>query len=212
MAGDYSQVTMGTEFWAAIFGRLAPVEVEIGPGTGTFLLSEAAARGETNFYAIEASRSRAERLTALIEKRDLRNVRVVHAPAQCVVRLIPDASVTAYHMYFPDPWWKRRHHKRRLFTPGFARELARTLVPGGRVYVATDVLFVWDQIREYLEGSGLPLSSLPVPPRATPTAFERKGLRRGAPIWEGTFVRPSAASAATQAPRESWHTVAADRT
>lgn len=211
MVDGYLLATMATEFWTAIFERAAPVEVEIGPGTGTFLCREAAQRPAVNFFAIEASRSRAVRVSALVEQQGLRNVRIVHAPAQCVVRLIPDASVSAYHIYFPDPWWKRRHHKRRLFTPDFARDLARTLVAGGLVYLATDVLSVWRLAKECLESSGVTLSALPTRPRPSPTAFEKKGLQRGATIWQGTFVRPPVATRKVPSPTVGWHTAAGDR-
>jgi tRNA (guanine-N7-)-methyltransferase len=197
--------TTATEFWRSVFGRQAPVEIEIGPGTGTFLLAEATRRRDTNFCGVEHSRSRAERLCALVESRGLDNVRVLHAPAQCVVEhLVPQASVSAYHIYFPDPWWKRRHHKRRLFTPAFGRALGRTLVPGGRVYVATDVFFVWALARECcVVHGGLELVTEAAPCRPVRTAFEQKGLRRGATLWEGTFERrrsESSASGKTEEP------------
>ncbi|MCX8073396.1 MAG: tRNA (guanine(46)-N(7))-methyltransferase TrmB [Candidatus Binatia bacterium] len=180
----------GIEFWEEIFGRRAAVEIEIGPGTGSFLCHVAEQHPEVNFLAIESSRSRAERLTRLLEERGLRNARVVHAAAQCVIQhCVPPGSVQAYHIYFPDPWWKRRHHKRRLFTPDFARALARSLSPGGQVYLATDVLFVWTLARNCLEQhGGLVLTYLRPPARPVRTAFEQKGLRRGAQIWEGVFA------------------------
>lgn len=211
--GGYLPATMGTEFWSKLFGREGPVEVEIGPGTGTFLRHEATRRPHTNFFAVEASRSRAQRLATLIEKLALPNVRVLHAPAQCAVRLTPNESVTAYHIYFPDPWWKRRHHKRRLFTGEFAQELVRTLSRDGRVYVATDVFLVWTLARECLERSGLQLSSLPPPTRPAPTAFEQKGLRRGAQIWQGTFTMGAAPGARSLPdPAKSWHKAVANQT
>jgi tRNA (guanine-N7-)-methyltransferase len=203
MAGVYSQVTTGTEFWSSVFGRSGPVEIEIGPGTGAFLLQEAARRPQVNFVAIESSRSRAENLEALVRSRGLTHVRVVHAPAQCVVHhIVPTRSVAAYHIYFPDPWWKRRHHRRRLLTPAFARDVARTLVPGGLVAFATDVDFLWTMAIQCFVGSaGLTLREL-APPfrRSTRTRFEEKGLRRGATIYEGWFELPAEAKVAANAP------------
>ncbi|GIW45857.1 MAG: hypothetical protein KatS3mg077_3139 [Candidatus Binatia bacterium] len=198
MAGGCLEATTATDFWREVFGRRAPVEIEIGSGTGSFLLAAAKQRREINFLGIEHSRSRAERLCALVESHGLDNVRVLHAPAQCVVEhLLPEASVSAYHIYFPDPWWKRRHHKRRLFTPAFGRALGRTLVPRGRVYVATDVLLVWTLARECcVVHGGLELVAEKAPPRPVRTAFEQKGLARGATIWEGTFERKSSESPA----------------
>lgn len=192
MGGGCSSVVTGTEFWAGVFGRRAEVEIEIGPGTGQFLLCEAARRPEVNFLAIENSRSRAEYLAARAERLQLANVRVLHAPAQCIVHAcIPATSVAAYHIYFPDPWWKRRHHRRRLLTPGFGADVARTLVPGGKVYFATDVEFVWElALACFGRHGGLSLSGDEPRVRNVRTSFERKGLRRGARIFEGTFLHP----------------------
>src|SRR5215470_14283854 len=117
------------ELWNSLFSNDLPTEVEIGPGTGTFLISAAGRVPPRNLFAIEHARGRATRLQAAIARAGLRNVRVIAADATCVVStLIPAESVAAYHIYFPDPWWKRRHHRRRLLTPAFAGALARTLV------------------------------------------------------------------------------------
>ena len=177
--------------WSAIFGTAAPVEVEIGPGTGTFLLTAAGRWPGTNFFGVEHSHARAARLEAAICVRGLANARVVSADAACVVStLIPPDSVHAYHVYFPDPWWKRRHHRRRLFTPSFATALARTLVPGGRVYVATDVDETFGLILDTLAGCGSFCHIAAAgPSRMALTAFERKGLARGATIKEASFIR-----------------------
>ena len=180
--------------WSCVFGNPQPVEVEIGPGTGTFILAAAETRPPSNFFGVEHSRSRATRLQAAIESHRLRNARVIHADAACVVAsLIPSASVAAYHIYFPDPWWKRRHHRRRLFTPTFAQALARTLMAGGRVFVATDVDDVLRLVRTTLQSSGLFALDHEVSPlQGAVTAFERKGLARGATIKRATFVKRAA--------------------
>ncbi len=178
-------------FWCEIFGNPRPVEIEIGPGTGHALLEAAARHPGHNFFGIEHSRPRAECVARELVARRLDNVRVLCADAACVVaRCIPPGSVGAYHIYFPDPWWKRRHHRRRLFTPQFAHDLARTLAPGGAVYVATDVPEVFARMLATLGETGC-LSRLRTarPPRTTTTRFERKGLARGATIHEAVFVR-----------------------
>ena len=185
------------EFWHAIFGTDYPVEVEIGPGTGTFIIPAAHSRPRTNFFAFEHSRSRATHLQQAINAHGLANALVVNADAGCAVAtLIPAASVAAYHVYFPDPWWKRRHHRRRLFTAAFADALARTLMPGGRVHLATDVADVFALAAEVFTAAGAFAAVAASPsPRIGPTAFERKGLARGAAIREATFVRSAAATA-----------------
>ncbi len=201
-------------FWRAVFSNDLPVEVEIGPGTGTFLLAAAARCPHTNFLGIEHSHSRAERLRRAIEARDVRNTRVLTADASCVVaRLIPPESVGAYHIYFPDPWWKRRHHRRRLFTAPFVAALTRTLVRGGRIFIATDVDDIFTLIFQTVAGfPALAHDAAARSPRPVVTAFERKGLARGATTKEATFVKPVSAplaltlhtnSAAPMPPAES---------
>jgi tRNA (guanine-N7-)-methyltransferase len=184
-------------FWRVVFSNDLPVEVEIGPGTGTFILAAAGRCPFTNFFGIEHSHRRAARLCAATEARRLGNARVIAADAACVVRtVIPRESVAAYHIYFPDPWWKRRHHRRRLFAPSFAASLERTLAPGGRLYLATDVHDVFALALETLAGFTL-LSCDPAArsPRLGVTAFERKGLTRGATIKEATFLKRAVAPA-----------------
>ena len=123
-----------------MFGRLAPVEVEIGSGDGTFLLTVAQRVPGHDFFGIERSPSKARRLEARVAKSGSGNVRTLQGDATCIVAaLVPAASVTAYHVYFPDPWPKRGHAIRRIFQAPFIAELGRTLAPGGRLLVATDV-------------------------------------------------------------------------
>jgi len=185
--------------WRFVFGNDRRVEVEIGPGTGTFLLAAAARDPHTNFFGIEHSHTRAFYLTAAIEERGLRNARVIAADASCVVAtVLPAESVDVYHIYFPDPWWKRRHHRRRLFTPAFAATLVRTLAVGGRIYVATDVDDVFTlALKTLSQCAELVRDSTRPPARPGVTVFERKGIVRGAAIREATFVKPGATAAAT---------------
>jgi len=197
-------------FWREIFGNDRPVEIEIGPGTGTFILAAARQFPHINFFGIESSRNRAQRLDQAVQRHNLRNVHILNADAACVVRtIIPTASVSAYHIYFPDPWWKRRHHRRRLFTPAFAAALARTLVPAGRLFSATDVDEVYTLLRRTIDANG---SFAPENGcrsiRSGHTVFERKGVARGAQIHEAAFVRhradaDSTSSAAPITPAES---------
>ncbi len=126
--------------WEDIFGNTKPVEVEIGPGKGSFLLAAAQCTPERNFFGVEFSRRRAYRIAQLIERDRPDNVIAIAADINCILKtLIRPASVATYHLYFPDPWWKRRHHRRRLFREDFPAELTRTLVSGGKILLATDV-------------------------------------------------------------------------
>jgi tRNA (guanine-N7-)-methyltransferase len=162
--------------WSAVFGDDRPVEVEIGPGRGDTLLAFAAARPATNFFAIERAARAAEAIATRAAGHGLGNVRVIAGDARCIVeRLVADASVTAYHIYFPDPWPKTRHRARRLATEPFARALARTLVPGGAVHVASDLRTVVDELVARLVASGLaPTAEAAGPPGRPVTKFERK--------------------------------------
>ncbi|HEY8503017.1 MAG TPA: tRNA (guanosine(46)-N7)-methyltransferase TrmB [Gemmataceae bacterium] len=118
--------------WSALFGNDRPVEVEVGFGKGTFLVHAAQARPETNFFGIEIERKYYYYAASRAARRNLRNVRVCCADAKVFLRdHVADGSVEVVHVYFPDPWWKRRHWKRRLFTPDFAATCARILRAAG---------------------------------------------------------------------------------
>jgi tRNA (guanine-N7-)-methyltransferase len=164
-----------------VFGNERPVEVEIGPGRGELLLALAAAAPRTNFFAVERAATAADAIAARAAARGLANVRVVAGDARCVIgRLVPEASVGAYHVYFPDPWPKTRHRDRRLATDAFARDLARTIVPGGAVHVASDLPAVVERFAAVLASAGLAVVPGASPPPGRPTTtFERKYAREG---------------------------------
>jgi len=176
-------------FWSTVFGNNRPVEVEIGCGTGTFLLQASSENPAHNFFGIEHSRSHAELVEQRIGVHAVSNARVIAADASCILReLVPPASVAAFHIYFPDPWWKRRHHRRRLFTERFTRDLARALAAGGHVHTATDVEEAFLLIRETMGASGAFVEEEEVrPPPRQLTSFERKGLAQGSVIREMSF-------------------------
>jgi tRNA (guanine-N7-)-methyltransferase len=171
-----------------MFGDDHPVEVEIGPERGTFLIATAAAGPAHNYLGIERSRSRATRMEAAVRAAGLPNIRVLWADAACVVATcMPRGSVHAFHIYFPDPWWKRRHHRRRLLTPDFAILLTAVLAPGGLIHFATDV----EETAALAIDSLASVSSLrrePEPPvRPVRTAFEQKALQRGSRLYAVSF-------------------------
>jgi tRNA (guanine-N7-)-methyltransferase len=170
-----------------LFGRDAPLEVEIGAGKGEFMIERAAAIPERNFLAIELSASLARLLAVRAGRSELANLRVLRADARTVVNLLlPDQSVAAYHIYFPDPWPKERQMKHRLFTPHFASGLRRTLSPDGRVHVASDVRDYAESIFASLEAAGLSRSHEPVPARER-SGFWRKYCREAKQIFAATF-------------------------
>jgi tRNA (guanine-N7-)-methyltransferase len=177
----------------AVFGNAQPVEIEVGFGKGLFLLTSALAKPQTNFLGIEIERKYQLFTANRIAKRKLGNVRLIQADARTFLRdCIPAASVQAIHVYFPDPWWKKRHQKRRVFTALFVAECARALKPGGVLRLATDVeeyfrlsLDLLGQQSSLREQPWLD-SDLPI---AAATNFERKARERGHPIFRAAFGR-----------------------
>lgn len=125
--------------FAAIFGNANPVELELGIGKGRFLIQQAEERPGVNFVGVEWANKYFVLVAERAAKRGLRNLRVMRADAGHVVREnVRDGAISVLHVYFPDPWPKLRHQKRRLIQPPFAREAARVLQDGGLVKLATD--------------------------------------------------------------------------
>ncbi len=175
--------------WSAIFGRRAPLEVEIGFGKDTFLLDRAKSQPEVDHLGVEYSRKRALTFLRKADRRRLTNVRAcrVHA-AIALGRLLPTERVRTMHLLFPDPWPKKRHHKNRLVQPPFARAVHRCLEPGGTLTLATDDVGYHDQMIAVMEGHGAfanlfgPggwVSEIPGHPK---TLFEERWRRHGRPI------------------------------
>ena len=126
--------------WTAIFSNDHPVEVEIGSGKGLFLANAAVANPDHNFFGIEMAKKYARRAAERIAKRQLANVRMLPGDARLfMAKNCPAASLAAVHIYFPDPWWKARHKKRRVFAEPLVVDIERTLIPGGDLWIATDV-------------------------------------------------------------------------
>ena len=181
--------------WSVLFGNTRPVEVEVGSGKGMFLITAATQRRDTNFFGIELSRKYALYAADRVARRSLDNVRVARADArQVLAGWVAEGSVSVIHVYFPDPWWKRRHQKRRLFTEQFVVHAARILVPGGELRVATDVE-EYSQVMCSLvqHHPGFVLVEQP-PERPSEhdldylTNFERKYRQAGKSIFRATFT------------------------
>jgi tRNA (guanine-N7-)-methyltransferase len=125
--------------WPEIFGRPGPVDVEIGSGKGKFLLELAAARPERDVLAVERSGKYHRLCCERGERRGLTNVRLLRTTAEDLLfRLLSRATVANLYVLFPDPWPKKRHHKRRLMKPDIVAAMHRALIPGGRLLVKTD--------------------------------------------------------------------------
>lgn len=139
--------------WRDLFGRDGPIEVEIGIGKGRFLLACAERRPDVLHLGVEWSNEFLRIAEARADKRGLTNVRFARVDANLLVqRAVPDASVAAYYVFYPDPWPKKRHQKRRFLQRGNADAMARTLRPGGWLHVATDHDGYWEAIEPVFDG------------------------------------------------------------
>ena len=170
---------------AELFGNTRPVELEIGVGKGAFLLVRAPARPEVNFLGLEWARSYATYAADRCRRAKLTNVRILRANAGHVARIcLPESSVWRVHVYFPDPWPKRRHHRRRLITKPFLTDMRRILQPGGQLLIVTDHLHYAQHIHRTLEGEPN-LLEIPFPVMSDKTGelvrtnFERKYITQG---------------------------------
>ncbi len=183
----------------SLFGNDRPVELEIGTGKGRFLLAQAAARPEVNFLGVEWSLKYLRVTKDRAERRGLRNVRLFRADARHVLQaLVPDLSVARVHVYCPDPWPKKRHRKRRFFSPATLAHVARILVPGGYLDLSTDVREYFEEIREMARNSAaLREAEDPLfPPGSAEgrTSYEAKYLEAGRPIHRACYARSAGPS------------------
>ena len=175
----------------ALFGRRAPRVLEIGFGNGDALLELAARHPEHDFLGIEVHRPGVGSLLRRAAAAGIRNLRVSTQDAVEVLRdRLPAASLDAVHLWFPDPWPKKRHHKRRIVQPEFVALVADRLVDGGRFHLATD----WADYAEWMHevvGANPDFTGGPAPrPETRPqTRFELRGLRRGLSVKDLIYQR-----------------------
>ena len=181
--------------FAAIFGRTAPVEMEIGVGKGRFLLNAAAADPARDFFGLEIEAEYAAIVRVRAQRAGLGNIRVERLDGKAFVasRLAP-GCLAALHVYFPDPWPKKRHHKRRLVDPAWASAAARALAPGCRLRVASDHAEYWDVIEAVLSAEPLlaRLSDEEAGEWSSGTSYELKFVKSGRPIRKAVFRRVTA--------------------
>jgi tRNA (guanine-N7-)-methyltransferase len=177
-----------------LFGRAAPKIVEIGFGMGDTTAGIAAAHPGTDYLGIEVHTPGVGSLLKQIAALGLANVRIVqHDAVDVLEHMIAPGALDAIHVFFPDPWPKKRHHKRRLLQPPFARLLASRLKPGGYLHVATDWKDYAGQILEVLAAEPLLANTTdgfaPRPPHRPLTKFETRGLKLGHGVWDVIFRR-----------------------
>jgi len=181
---------------AGAFPRTAPVDLEVGSGKGLFLASASAATTERNFLGVEIAAGYARMCAGKLAAAGRDNARIIRGDAGFLVKsLLPDGCLAGMHVYFPDPWWKARHRKRRVLSESFLLHAARTLAPGA-------VLHVWTDVEEYfteamtaaratgqfeeprVEEPGEPAHDLDYR-----THFERRTRLAGMPVWRAALER-----------------------
>lgn len=168
-----------------LFGSAVPLEVELGAGKGRFLLEWAAAHPEVGLVGVERVRTYLQMAALRVARRGLVNVRLVHTTAEDLLfRCLSEGSVVAFHVYFPDPWPKKRHHKRRFFRPANVARLADVLARGGLLRVKTDHDGYAAAIVETLAGEPrlLPLPAGEAFEEIPATHFEIRYAREGRPV------------------------------
>jgi tRNA (guanine-N7-)-methyltransferase len=181
---------------AVLFERVQPLEVEVGSGKGLFLAGAASSQPGHNFLGIEVAQKYARHAAARLAKQQAANATMICGDALALFRQwLPDASLAAVHVYFPDPWWKKRHKKRRVMNAEFLRDVERTLTPGGRLHF-------WTDVEEYFHTS-LALIAVtvklqgPLPVSEKPaehdldyrTHFERRTRKCELPVYRAEFEK-----------------------
>ena len=169
--------------------RARPLVLEIGSGMGETTAAIAAAQPDTDFIAVEVHGPGVGSLLKRIDEQGLKNLRVIrHDAVEVLEHMIADASLSGIHLFFPDPWPKKRHHKRRLVQPPFAALAARKLAPGGYLHAATDWPEYAAQMQDVLGAE--PMLERTVEARARPlTKFEQRGVKLGHEVRDLVFLR-----------------------
>ena len=179
---------------AAVFGRQAPLVLEIGFGMGAATAEIASTRPDTDFLGVEVHTPGVGALLKRIGEMQLTNLRIVqHDAVQVVEQMIGPASLAGVHVFFPDPWHKKKHNKRRLIQPPFVALLASRLAPGGYLHCATDWQPYAEQMLQVLSAEPTLANTAegyaPKPDYRPLTKFEARGLKLGHGVWDLVFMR-----------------------
>ena len=194
---DYPLVSLKAEEldnkidFTMIFGRCAPVHIEIGSGKGTFLVNQAKSQPQNNFLGIEWANKYYRHAVDRVGRWALTNVRVIRTEAAgFLAEFIPDGSVDCFHIYFPDPWPKKRHHKRRFFNQANLEQMLRSLKPDGTIRIATDHAGYFEQIEKVIVENNSEIEKIDFFPAVgadegelVGTNFERKYLKEQRQIY-----------------------------
>ncbi len=176
------------------FGRVAPKILEIGFGMGDSTATIAQAHPEIDYLAVEVHTPGVGNLLKLIDTQQLANIRIMQHDAVEILRdMIADGALDGVHIFFPDPWHKARHNKRRLIQAPFIAKLVRKLKPGGYIHVATDWQDYAEQVLHVLSAEPLLENTAkdyaPRPSYRPLTKFEQRGLKLGHGVWDMVFRR-----------------------
>jgi tRNA (guanine-N7-)-methyltransferase len=179
---------------SAVFPHAALLEVEIGSGKGLFLAQAASAKPNHNFLGIEIAARYAKYSAARLARAQLANARMIHGNAERVLMdNLPDGSAIAVHIYFPDPWWKNRHQKRRVMSDRFLPHVERVLQPGGGLHFWTDVEEYFVAAVDRIHAVTKLIGPIPVPQREAQhdldyqTHFERRMRLHGEAVYRSEF-------------------------
>ena len=174
----------------------APLEIDVGCGKGMFILGAALSVPERNWLGIEVSRKYARFSAARLARRELKNAAILQGDAErFFAERLADESLAGVHVYFPDPWWKKRHHRRRIMNERFVAQIERVLKPAGRLHFWTDVKDYFEMGLETLREATKFEGPLPVnedSPLATleyRTNFERRTRLHGEPVYNAEFEK-----------------------
>ena len=181
---------------AAVWGRSAPLVLEIGFGMGGATAEIAANRPDTDFLGVEVHTPGVGALLKLIDERELGNLRIVqHDAVEVLEHMIAPGQLAGVHIFFPDPWHKKKHNKRRLIQPEFVARLVTRLAPGGYLHCATDWQPYAEQMLEVLSAEPQLANTAegyaPRPDYRPLTKFENRGLKLGHGVWDLVFTRSS---------------------
>jgi tRNA (guanine-N7-)-methyltransferase len=208
LSGHLHALEQGPIPWDAhaLFKRPAPLEIEVGSGKGMFLVAASAERPQHNFVGCELARNYARLSAARLARAGRTNAVMLQGDALQLFRdVLPAACAVAVHVYFPDPWWKQRHRKRRVMKPGFLTDVERVLEPGGSLHFWTDVREYFDTTLEMIgEVTGL-LGPFEVAQRPAEhefdyrTHFERRTRLHAETVFRAEFRRRTDAPARSEA-------------
>jgi tRNA (guanine-N7-)-methyltransferase len=181
---------------AALFDKPQPLEVEVGSGKGLFIAGASQQQPAHNFLGIEVAQKYARYAAARLVKQQAANAAMIGGDALALFRQwFPEASLAAVHVYFPDPWWKKRHKKRRVMNDQFLRDVERTLVSGGRLHFWTDVEEYFQTTLELIKTNSQLHGPLPVPEKPAEhdldyrTHFERRTRQSDLPVYRAEFEK-----------------------